>query len=228
MSLLIDIDGAHGPMTTALFGLDHWRPICVRTRDHGRGDGDLRGWIERLLPELAGSLGRIQVMTTPRVLGLVFNPLSVFFCHDRQGQLRGVVFEVSNFHKGRKAYAFDVDPAVSQPLHFRCPKQFHVSPFNPPGGEYHFRLSRSESGYRLGIQLRRERQIILSAVQIASSKPLTSMTLLRSFPFNLINPALIVGAILIEAVKLWFAGLKFHAPRRDTVDTKRWRQNHDE
>ena len=102
------------------------------------------------------------------MLGLVFNPLSLFFCHDTAGRLRAVIFDVSNFHSGRCAYAFEVPLGAEGPLRFACPKRFFVSPFNPVDGEYRFRLERDENRYRLGIQLFREGACTMSAVHRAA------------------------------------------------------------
>ena len=38
------------------------------------------------------------------MLGYVFNPLSIFWCHDADGVLRHVVAEVHNTYGGRHAY----------------------------------------------------------------------------------------------------------------------------
>jgi DUF1365 family protein len=224
MSVLLDIDGDHTPPDSFAFAVDKWRLIYFRSRDHGWGDGDLRGWIKALLPDVSNNLGRVQVLTTPRVLGLVFNPLSVFFCFDQRDVLCGIVFEVSNFHEGRQSYPFYVPTPSKSVLRFRCAKKFHVSPFNYADGEYRFRLRRDGDKYRLGIQLFREGQLVLTAAHAARKRPLGTRSLLGSFPLNLINPIRMVSAIYGEAGKLWLKGLRLHMPRKDTVDTTDWRR----
>ena len=47
----------------------------------------------RVLPS---AMRRITLITSLRVLGYVFNPISVFYCHDRAGALRAVLREASN------------------------------------------------------------------------------------------------------------------------------------
>ena len=56
----------------------------------------------------------ITALLQARVLGYVFNPLSVFWCHDAQGVLRHVVAEVHNTYGGRHAYLLP-PPATSPP-----------------------------------------------------------------------------------------------------------------
>ena len=48
--------------------------------------------------------GRITALLQARVFGYVFNPLSIFWCHDRDGQLRHVIAEVHNTYGERHAY----------------------------------------------------------------------------------------------------------------------------
>ena len=40
----------------------------------------------------------------PRVLGYVFNPITLYFCHDRDGALCAVIHEVNNTFGGRTFY----------------------------------------------------------------------------------------------------------------------------
>ena len=219
--VLADIDGpARDDSASPLFSFDRFNLVSVHARDHGDGR-DLRAWCSERLREAGQDtpLGRIQLLAAPRILGIVFNPVSVFFCHDSEDRLAGMIFEVSNFHGGRCAYAFPVEPGADLPLRFSCPKRFFVSPFNPVEGEYRFRLERDADRYRLGIQLFRDGQCVMGAVHTAKRDTLTHSALLRAQfrqPFNTVT---ILGGILFEALRLRLKGLTTFSPRRGTVDT---------
>lgn len=222
-SLLIDIDRRDEDSARLPgFGIDRWAPVSFRASDHGRGDGALRAWAEEKVRPVIGDrpLGRIQLLAAPRIFGMIFNPLSVYFCHDRANRLVAVIFHVSNFHQGRQAYAFAVPEDATGSLHFSCPKTFFVSPFNPVEGEYRFRLSRADDRYRLGIQLFRDGQCVMSAVHVADRRPLTGRNLLLAQLRYPVNSLGVVLAILIEAAKLFTKGLRLYAPRPNTVDIK--------
>ena len=167
------------------------------------------------------AVGRIELLTVPRIFGIKFNPLSVFFAFDLDENFVGIVFEVSNFHSGRQAYAFAVAPDAGPDYRFSCAKDFFVSPFNSANeGEYNFRLRRDAESLRLSIQLERDGKKILSAVQSARLTPFSQPALrqaLLTHPFNTIK---IVGGILIEAARLGLKGLPRFTPRRGTVDTR--------
>lgn len=224
LSVLIDLEREsrarkHG----ALWAVDGPALISVQTRDYGRGRGELRDWVVEKLCDagLERDIGKIELLTAPRVFGLKFNPLSVFFAFDQEDELAGLVFEVSNFHGGRQAYAFPVPRDAGPDYRFSCEKSFFVSPYNTADeGEYHFRLRRDQQRLCLSIQLYREGERILSAVHSARLTRLNSNNLrsaLLRHPFNTIK---IVGGILVEALRLGLKGLPLHAPRRGTVDTR--------
>ncbi|WP_412546811.1 DUF1365 domain-containing protein [Maricaulis sp. MIT060901] len=224
LSVLVDIEAetARGRRGW-LWAVDRPALISLWSHDYGSGRVKLRDWVEQQLSAagMVQPIGRIELLTVPRIFGLKFNPLSVFFAFDTRERFVGVIFEVSNFHSGRQAYAFAVDPNAGPDYRFKCAKDFFVSPFNPANrGEYHFRLRRDATSLRLCIQLEREGEKILSAVQTARLTPFSQSALrqaLISHPFNTIK---IVGGILIEAARLAIKGLPVFAPRRGTVDTR--------
>ncbi|WP_291844260.1 DUF1365 domain-containing protein [Maricaulis sp.] len=223
-SVLVDIDGPDAPKPRGrVFGFNRAGLVSLFTRDFGRDDMSLRTWVETRLRQsgLEGAVGRIQLLAAPRIFGLAFNPISVFFAHRPDGSLAGLVFEVSNFHSGRGAYAIALQPGhdSTDGVRFTAEKRFFVSPFNPVAGEYLFRLTRTGTTYRLGIQLVRDNQIVMSAVHTACLAPLSNQALRNAAWLVLGNTARIFFAILWEALKLRLKGLATFAPRRDTIDT---------
>ena len=56
--------------------------------------------------------GRVELLTNCRILGYVFNPVSVFYCYDRDDHLTLAVAEVNNTYGDRHSYVLPVgDPA---------------------------------------------------------------------------------------------------------------------
>jgi DUF1365 family protein len=71
------------------------------------------------------------------VLGHTFKPVSFWYCHCPDGQLRAIVVEVNNTFGERHCYLLDAPRfGVEQ----RAAKVFHVSPFCPVEGGYRFRF----------------------------------------------------------------------------------------
>ena len=91
--------------------------FSFQDRDHGPVDAqaprDLKGWLDSLLAE-AGIVanGARRVLCYPRIFGYVFNPLSVWFCHDEGGALQAIVYEIHNTYEERHAYVLPVQQSL--------------------------------------------------------------------------------------------------------------------
>ena len=118
--------------------------VSFHDRDHGPGDGSsLESWMRALLEaEGVRADGEVLLYAFPRMLGYVFNPVSFWVCHDRDGAVRAVLCEVCNTFGERHNYLLAHDdgrPLVSgETLNAR--KVFHVSPFCEVAGRYTFRF----------------------------------------------------------------------------------------
>lgn len=100
--------------------------------------------------DLAG--GRVVLVTLPRVLGYLFNPVSFYFCYDRQGAPVAALAEVTNTFKEMKPYFLGPDRrAGDEAFALRTPKHFYVSPFADVDVAFDFRLP--PPGERLAIQI---------------------------------------------------------------------------
>ena len=122
----------------------------VRSRDHlGDPERSIRENVDGFLAERGVDLegGRVLLLTNPRSFGYVFNPLSVYWCHDRDGDLRCIVAEVHNTHGQRHCYLLE----PGERGRAEADKAFYVSPFLTVDGRY--RMSFSPPDERLSIQM---------------------------------------------------------------------------
>lgn len=215
-SLLIDLDELPD-LDRRLRWLSHNRfnLMSLHDRDHGgAGAGrGLRAWAEETLRAagMAPPGGRIELLCFPRLLGFVFNPLSLWLCHDTTGRLAAVIYEVHNTFGGRHAYALPVaagqeDGAIAQ----RCGKDFYVSPFIPMDAQYSFRLRPPGEGFSLLIRERGEAGEILRATLSGRRRPLTDRELLSAFAAHPLMTLKVIVAIHWQALRLWSKGARFH------------------
>jgi DUF1365 family protein len=118
------------------------------------GDDTLRARVDGYLAERGIALpgGTVTALLQARVLGYVFNPLSVFWCHDCNGVLRHVIAEVHNTYGGRHAYL--LPPTGDQPVAVK--KALYVSPFNEVDGYYLVCAPLPEAELDVTISLHRE------------------------------------------------------------------------
>ncbi|MEU8764798.1 DUF1365 domain-containing protein [Streptomyces sp. NPDC048659] len=121
--------------------------------DHFDGDApSLRAGLDARLAAhgVHDADGRVLMLAHARVLGHVFNPLTLYWCHDRAGRPVCVVAEVHNTYGGRHTYLLRTDERG----HAETPKDFYVSPFLDVAGTYRMRLPLPGDRLDLTVQLR--------------------------------------------------------------------------
>lgn len=190
------------------FGYNRRNLFSFHDRDHGDGSGDLRGWVaDRLATAGCGfTPTAIRVLCMPRVLGHVFNPLSVYFCHDGEGRLRAVLYEVNNTFGERHSYVMPVD-GDARPVRQHCEKAFYVSPFMPMGVCYDFTLSPPDKGVNVQVAATSPEGLVLDTWFTGRKQPLDDAHLLASlFTYPLMTLKVVV-AIHWEALKIWLSGV---------------------
>ena len=94
--------------------------------------------------------GRVLLVTLPRVLGYLFNPVSFYFCYDRQGAPVAALAEVTNTFKEMKPY-FLAPAAADGAFRLRLPKHFYVSPYSDVDVAFDFDLR--PPGETLAVQI---------------------------------------------------------------------------
>ncbi len=209
--LLVDLDElpalARG---LRLFSYNGFNLFSLYDRDFGEGDGaTLRVQVERHLAR-AGMVsdGPIRMLAMPRVLGYVFNPLTIFFCHDRSGALAAILYEVHNTFGERHVYLAPVEGAPDGVVRQSCDKAFHVSPFMDMGMRYRFRARPPDETFRIGIVGADADGPIIAVTQTATRVALTDAALAKVFATHPLLTLKVIGGIHWEALRIWLKGVK--------------------
>lgn len=212
--LLLDLDEISG-LCRRLRLLSHNRfgLFSFFDKDHGDGaGGSLKAYVERQL-ETAGieTGGPIQLLSMPRMLGYAFNPLSIYFCHDRQGELVAILYEVNNTFGQRHSYLIpstkDSDDGV---VRQHCDKQFYVSPFIGMGMGYRFRIGLPEEGVAVHITGSDADGPLIVASFSGKRRELTDGGLMRAFFAYPLLTLKVVAGIHWEALLLWAKGMRLY------------------
>jgi DUF1365 family protein len=215
-SMLIDLDELPAlDATLRLFSYNRRNLVSFHDADHGACDGSKpRVWIEALLAERAldWRVGQVHLLCFPRLFGYVFNPLSIFFCRDETGVLRGILYDVRNTFGDKHGYFIEVsaDRKASAKIMQSCAKIFHVSPFLPLFGTYHFWLNDPADTLSIAIRNDAEDGSRLIAIQTGRREVLSDRNLARAIIRHPLMTLKVTAAIHWQALFLWLRGARFH------------------
>lgn len=195
-----------------LFGHNRTALTAFHDRDHGaRIAAPLRPQIEAKLREagIGWDGGRIVLLSMPRLLGYVFNPLSVYFCWRRDGALAALVHEVSNTFGERYFYVLPARTSADGQVAQACDKDFFVSPFLEMDLRYEFRVTPPGEKAVVAMVVRRGEQIALTASFAGERRALTDANLLRAWLGNPLMTFKVIAGIHWEALKMWTKGVRY-------------------
>jgi DUF1365 family protein len=203
-------------LANPLFGVNRPNLFGFRFADHGARDGSHPlAWIRALLARegLAAADGEVWLQTFPRVLGYVFNPVSFWFCHDRDGHLRAILAEVANTFGERHSYLLahpDARPILPEET-LETRKRFHVSPFFPVAGGYRFRFVLREGRSLVRIDYHDEAGDLLHTSVSGEAVRYRAAALARAFLSHPWMTAAVALRIHWQAAKLWAKRVPFFA-----------------
>lgn len=193
---LVDLD--------ALPLLPWWlRPFArFEARDHlGTPERSIRNnvdaWLAAHGVDLGG--GRVLMLANARLLGHVFNPLSLYWCYNASGALECVIAEVHNTYGQRHAYLLRPDDAGRA----RVDKDFYVSPFLESSGEYVMRLPEPDDELSVTIALRQGGRTPFSATMKGRRRPATPRELVRLLVRRPLMTYRVSGLIRRHGIALW-------------------------
>ncbi|MCF8503319.1 MAG: DUF1365 domain-containing protein [Caulobacter sp.] len=177
-------------------------------RDHGWRDGrPLRGWVETRLAEagVTASARRIRLLAFPRVLGFVFNPISLIYVEDAAGSLEAVIYEVNSTFGQTHAY---VAPAAGRGRQSQvAEKRLFVSPFYGVDGRYRFDITPPDDRLDLSIVKSTDGRPDFTATLALHRQPLDDRRLMGLFFGMPLMTVKILAAIHWEALRLFLKGI---------------------
>ncbi len=177
------------PADTGLFGRNRRAVASVHDRDHGGppGNGEGAAWARRALAVHGLSRDvRLLLLTQPRWLGQVFNPVSFWLAYDGD-RLVAAIAEVNNTYGDRHSYlcAKPGFAAIEPGDVLAADKVFHVSPFQPVAGRYAFSFDIRPDAVSIRIAHRHGNEGLVATLA-GPRRPLTAPAILRAaarFPF---------------------------------------------
>lgn len=205
-SVLLDIDRLPETLgRSRLMRHNRAAPLALLDRDHGARDGSpLRPWVDATLAAAGVARpARVDLLAFPRMWGFVFNPLSVYFCHDEDDGLAAVIYEVKNTYGDQIAYVRPAGELRGGTYRHEQAKEMHVSPFIAMDQTYRFDVT--PPGARLGLRIRQSGPDgeTLIATQSGDARPFTDASLARAVLSHPLMTLKVFAAIHWQALRLW-------------------------
>lgn len=218
--LYLDLD----ELDRAFAGRWYWSarrpaPMWFRRRDYFGDPGQplhvaVRDAVERQIG--VRPAGAVRVLTTPRALGVSFNPVTFYYCFDAQDRLEAVLAEITNTPWGERHHYVvgrDQDP---QALRAEFPKSFHVSPFQPMTQRYRWLFA--APGEQLVVHMENTRvpgedagaeEKVFDATLVVHRRPWNTRTLLRAAVRHPWPSLRVLSLIYWHALRLWWKRAPF-------------------
>lgn len=225
-ALFVDIDELPNlDQNLRLFSFNRWNLLSLYNNDHAARDGTaMRGWLEQACAarDIDITQSRIFILAFPRVMGYVFNPITIFFIYNNKDILQTVVYEVKNTFGDQHGYVLPVEKQSQKGRVAQdAEKRLHVSPFFHMDCHYYFRLYPPGDELTIAIhQFNNEGDKVLTALWDGTRKPLTDSHILRQVLRKPFMTRKVITAIHWQALRLWLRGAKYiprpKPPKQDT------------
>ena len=202
-------------ISSRFLSLNAFNLFSFYNKDHGKRDGSsLQEWIVEILSKkkLQQKVKKVFLLSYPRVLGYVFNPVSFWFCLDENERLIAVLSEVNNtFGENHNYLIFNADHSpLKENQWFETKKEFHVSPFLKVEGDYKFRFIFNEKSIAVWIDFcaKDSEKTLLTSV-ICKKEKLSDGSLIKAFFNTPLMTAKVIVLIHWQALKLFFRKNKY-------------------
>ncbi len=212
-SLFLDLDFIDKQKDNFKFlKLNKFGLISFFNKDHGsRTNNKLKPWVNSLLiKNNLPKASKIFLLSFPRIIGLGFNPLSVYFCYDKK-ILKSIIYEVKNTFGDQVPYVFEAKIDKDGAIRHCQKKEMYVSPFIDMNQNYHFAIYPPNE--RISIRIKEEggNGDLLIATQKGVSKELTDLNLLLTLISHPLMGIKVILAIHWHALRLFLKGIQFHS-----------------
>ena len=186
----------------ALFSFNRRNVFSFRDRDHFDGVPVKQAVLDLVAdPEVE----RVLLLTMPRVLGYVFNPVSFYWCHRGDGSLACIVAELNNTFGER------LPEVLRGPgLEYEQAKRLHVSPFFGLDQTYEWAFSEPGASVSARVHVREDAERPFTAVLHGRRRELTNASVARTLARYPLMPLQVTALIHRQALRLWLKGVPFH------------------
>jgi DUF1365 family protein len=203
----------------AVFSLEKFNIFSLSAKNYGflqnkeQKNKNFNDWAYKILFENnIKNIAEIVLVTHPKIMGYVFNPVSFWLCFDENQDLIAVLCEVSNTAGQKHCYlCFNSDQKPIQSKQWlQAGKAFYVSPFLKIEGQYKFRFEVFNDKLNFYINYFVNDELKLITYLKCTLLELNNKNLLIFFfkiPFATLKTVFLIH---YQALKLYFKKIKFY------------------
>ena len=229
--LCLDLDDINDLLSKAkLWGRSGFFPAQFRRSDyHGDSAYSIKESIKQTIKRQTGAdfKGRVKLITHARYFGILFNPVSFYYCYDDEDTLKFIVSEITNTPwLERHAYVHDCrnKTETDGQLNFKFSKDFHVSPFFDIDQQYHWKFSKADQQLKIHMSNSENSEKVFDSSLIMEREELTAKKLdlfVLKYPFM---TAKVIWGIYWQAMRLKLKNTPFyiHPKKRINQGTKHY------
>lgn len=150
---------------------------------------------------------KVMLVTNLRIFGYVFNPVSFYYCYDKNNQVFCVIAEVGNTYGEMKMYLLQnfENGYFKEVKH----KLFYISPFTQLDDHLSLKVGLPDEKLKIFIDDFKDKEIKVKTTLNAKKRKITDWQLIKyllRFPLLTIQ---IISLIHWQALKLWLKGVKY-------------------
>ena len=224
-SLFIDYDElSELSKNISFFSYNKFNFISFYDIDHGfRNGNSLKNYVNLNLNKYKINTKnlKIKILCFPRILGYVFNPISIIYCY-KMNNLVAIFYEVKNTSHEQHTYIFiNKNNKKRKNYIHKCNKKFYVSPFNKNEGYYIFNITEPKNKISIYIkQYLSNNSLLLYASQIGYQKKFSAKNLIKSFIRYPFLTFYVMFSIHWQAFKILLKGGKYYHRIPKIIDTQ--------
>ena len=190
-----------------------WRPARFRREDFlGDPEVPLKQAVRERIHEATGQWheGPVRLLANLRYFGFIINPITCYYCFDKEETLRYVVAEVTNTPwNERVSYVLRCDPRQRY-LRTQFDKAMHVSPFNPMDMKYRWCSNNPSTILSLNLETEKDGEIHVDATMALKRHEISATSLAKVLLQHPWMTAKVAGAIYWQALRLWIKRNPFY------------------